>query len=1244
MSKKIVFRYILSTIFLMMLALAFSACDNINSLSRPNNNKGNVYLKVDVASVGRTALPDFPNVNSISDFTFILTGKGPGSGTFTPLTDDPTNNPDGEFAGLTALTTASFPIQTGEWSFKLTASKEGTVLSSEEFSETIGSGENSLSFNLKWEDTNLDATKTGSLSFELDFSAAPNKEDVKLVTAELFNTTTNTTTCSSTVILDRSSSPSTYKATYSSSTLPALANLSAGTYRIILKLFTIDSSTSSNVLINTWTELAIITGGQTSAGEETLNSLNEIYSITWHLDGGTSTATFPECYTRLSDTYTLPDSTKISKTGYTFGGWFANEGCTGDPVTSIPKGTTGIQNLYAKWTATPYTITFDFSYGGGWKDSYEGSQPSSYTIESEQILLPDYTKVFRAGYDFIGWYTDNTWTTQETSIPAGSTEPKTFVARWEKATYQIVYHYSGTLSGTNPETYQITDATINLLEPESTTTIYGGWYEDSNFEGDPITTIPTGSYGSKELWALESNEIHVSSGGNSTNIGLCASKAVDSISAAIEKIVDYANSNIEWSIVVDDEVVGIQTIYNTNLTSSVATKLTLTGLAGAVLNGGSLTNDEDNKTTLTVNTTIPITITNLDITGGRGTTVGETGIFGGGLFVCANSSVTLGDGVKIYGNGCIYGGGVFVDEGATLCMCGTAIVGDTSKHPENKGTVYNSTNNAYNSWECANFARSTSGPGGGGIYNKGTLALGYSYYITDLNCHEEPLSGGIYGNWAYQAGGICNTTNNSSGGYTVIKTGNISDNSAFGTSGYGGGIYSDAGQLNINGGTISQNCSKGGGAGLALMGENAYCYLMDGDITGNHSYNADGAAIYLMPGKLYMSGGTISGNQSHNGSAQNCTPDNCGGISMFSTGSVLSITGGTIKENLNIAGDYTCSLSLSSGTFTLGGSANIEYSAEKQNYFNLYIPVTFDTTDSPQNDNFAIKWKGTPTTSTSILTSGNSEIYEKFKLLNDGWTIDTSTGKAKETLGPKSAPTAVGDIVFNDGSAIAYEDGMILDDNQKANAIAVIFYAGSDLNNGGDSTTIRVLGTPLSKYSSSARWCTDDANAYSTQIESITCSYQYDDTLGAYTFNGDKDGRDNLNQIASELSIYSIENDTYVETKYPAFWAAKNYGSSKTNISGTAYEYGWYLPTDAELYEVYKFWKTGTLDEIVSTITGSNFGISNNNTFVSATQHAPSGLEQKMIYVQFSSSSSYVIAVDFKTQPYYICPIFQFSE
>ena len=193
------------------------------------------------------------------------------------------------------------------------------------------------------------------------------------------------------------------------------------------------------------------------------------------------------------------------------------------------------------------------------------------------------------------------------------------------------------------------------------------------------------------------------------------------------------------------------------------------------------------------------------------------------------------------------------------------------------------------------------------------------------------------------------------------------------------------------------------------------------------------------------------------------------------------------------------------------------------------------------------------------------------------------------------------------------------------------------MNNGGDTTTVRVLGTPLSKYPTQVAWCTSDANAYNNEIQSITCSYEYNDSLGTYTFNGDKDGRDNLNQIASFL-----EDDTYFEDKYPAFWAAKNYGS---NMSGTEYQYDWYLPTDAELYEVYKFWKEGILDTIVTLITGNTFGISDEQVLISSTQQSGTGNEKNMIYVQFSSTAPYPIDDDDKTSTYcYICPIYQFSN
>ena len=1100
MSKKIVFRYILSTLFLMMLTLAFSACNNMSGVSRPNNNKGNVYLKVDVASVGRTALPDFPNVNSISDFTFILTGKGPGSGTFTPLTDDPTNNPDGEFAGLTALTTASFSIQAGEWTFKLTASKEGTVFSSEEVPETIGSGENSLSFDLKWEDTKLDATKTGSLSFELDFSAAPNKEDVKLVTAELVNTASNTTTCSSTVILDRSSSPSTYKATYSSSTLPALANLSAGTYRIILKLFTIDSSTSSNVLINTWTELAIITGGKESSGSRTIDTLNEVYSITWNLDGGSSSATFPECYTRLSEDFDLPAASDMTKPGYAFEGWYTNASFTGAPVTSIPKGSTGTQNLYAKWTSTSSSYTVKH-----WKQTLSGGDdynetnytcddanqiesktgtiatqtaatamdttsgafigfiaPSASEIESAQVTINadgssvvnlyykrqtymvsydanasgesitvpssvacryggslnvNFTTIdSRTGYTFEGWKDNSsgiTYTASGTTSLEMGISAITLYAQWTPVDYPINYILDGgSLPVTSPQTYQITSSDITLDTPTKTGYYFVGWYKDSSFTTS-VTTIPQGSHEPKTFYAFFTNEIYVSSTGTDTNDGLRDSSAVDSIATAVSKIVSIADSSIDWTIKVLGKVTGIQTIDET-LTSSEANSILIDGVVvGGVnpcLDGDSLSETENltqgtNKTTLSIKTAVPVTITNLVITGGRGTWGRGGTSEGGGLFLYQNAKVSLGDGVQIYGNSSMgtgggKGGGVYVAINAVLCMYGSAIIGATDKTftmtaDSTFETIQESVASpTYGDWECANCA---SDNGGGVCVYGGIIALGYSSYTDGTTNTPAMFTGGIYGNCSGSGGGgLSIEKGGGTSASAIVSGGNLMNNIAFSS---GGAIRAAGTQMILSGGSIKDNSAKNNAGGIELVfyqvsTNSSVLNMSGGEINNNYSYGGDGAAVYLNQGnnQFTMTGGTIFGNITFYESGL------CGGVATVDSNDYtneLTITGGSINAN-EIGLGISHAIKVLSGTLTLGGSASIPYEGTVlSNTLLLSVPVTVST---PENS-FKIHWNEEPTNDTTILTGGGSSDYEKFSLFQDSswintWTIDTNSGKA----------------------------------------------------------------------------------------------------------------------------------------------------------------------------------------------------------------------------------------------------------
>ena len=172
--------------------------------------------------------------------------------------------------------------------------------------------------------------------------------------------------------------------------------------------------------------------------------------------------------------------------------------------------------------------------------------------------------------------------------------------------------------------------------------------------------------------------------------------------------------------------------------------------------------------------------------------------------------------------------------------------------------------------------------------------------------------------------------------------------------------------------------------------------------------------------------------------------------------------------------------------------------------------------------------------------------------------MTTTTTSTPTYFGTKSPtdPKAVNDIVFNDGSATPYTSGLTLTDAQKNAAVAVIFYKDS----------AKTLGVGLKRSASSMQWCLNTANGYNKNIDTIQCTPS--GSAGAYTFSsGDTDGSNNLAQIATYLTSHGSTDDTGTAGNYPAFEYAKNYGS--TNGCTGAYATGWYLPSIAELYQIY---------------------------------------------------------------------------
>ena len=206
------------------------------------------------------------------------------------------------------------------------------------------------------------------------------------------------------------------------------------------------------------------------AGDMTVTAQWEIvtYTITYNLDGGElpSGQSNPGTYTVETPTFMLNNPIK---TGYTFDGWYDNEGLTGTPVTTIDKGSTGVKVLYAKWTVNQYTINFDTNGGSA-------INPITQDYNTAITAPADPT---RKGYTFAGWNP-----ALPTTMPAGD---MTVTAQWEIVTYTITYNLDGgSVDPANPTSYTIETPNFTLTTPTKPGYTFTGWTE-----GDDNTLLPT---------------------------------------------------------------------------------------------------------------------------------------------------------------------------------------------------------------------------------------------------------------------------------------------------------------------------------------------------------------------------------------------------------------------------------------------------------------------------------------------------------------------------------------------------------------------------------------------------------------------------------------------------------------------------------------------------------------------------------------------------------------------------------
>lgn len=471
---------IISTVTTALFALGLFSCSNFqddNSVlvhfeaATTDGYAAYLTLSLDDASVSKTLLP---GVRTAVFENFVLKGTRQGESQKTL----------GSWTSTVDMQSASVPLEVGSWTFDLRATSGGSSFSGT-LQKEIVSGQNKLLFNLVLDDV---GSGFGSFGLLLYF----NTQNVSRVVASLENMDKTIVTGYEPKDLRIATNAVAFRG----------SQITAGTYRAKIKFYASDKGIDTEIA--SWSEVVQIASGFNSTAVRTIESFDELYTITYELNGGQFAAgtIIPEKFTRRSAAITLPEITNVVCDDPKYGGsykaigWYTDENCTaGNEITNIENVAQNI-TVYAKWPVL-YTITYNLR-GGSFASGYV---PREKFIQGDVVELPEFENVLRddsnygGTYKAIGWYTDeNCSAGNEITSVENITQNITVYAKWPPV-YTITYNLKGGAFaiGYAPREKFIQSDMIELPDAENISRecyIFGGWYTDENCtEENKITSI-----------------------------------------------------------------------------------------------------------------------------------------------------------------------------------------------------------------------------------------------------------------------------------------------------------------------------------------------------------------------------------------------------------------------------------------------------------------------------------------------------------------------------------------------------------------------------------------------------------------------------------------------------------------------------------------------------------------------------------------------------------------------------------
>ena len=483
------------TILILFFAgLVFSCSGVLSDDDKATPNESGSYITLSVGSEARTI---FPTV-SLDDFsTLILKGTKEGESAKTL----------GSWKSVAEMQEATIAVSQGKWSFTLTAylhSVTNSIGDGAKFEGTtekeIVLGENALSFELLLSNKGwvVNGKGKGSFSLTLSYADSKNASCVSYVIANL-------------ECLESSSLKTGYEEVRLepvNNTVNFVANdLYLFAYRIKITFYGEDGA-----ILATYREILYIIHGTTTTATHTIDiDNNSNYSITYETNGGTWCAGSVVPITFTPKTGVLLANT-VEREHYTFVGWYTDENCTeGNEITST-KGLQRDIKVYAKWTYTTYTVTFNtiggsnvnsqsVIYGGtatepseptkpsskfgGWYISSDGGKTLSTTafnfstpISSDITLYAKWYVLYTVTFDSMGGTSvdsQTVWSGTNATLP---TAP-------EKSLYELMGWYTSSDNGTT-----LSETAFDFATPiESDITLYAKWCVTKNTLAEKIKSL-----------------------------------------------------------------------------------------------------------------------------------------------------------------------------------------------------------------------------------------------------------------------------------------------------------------------------------------------------------------------------------------------------------------------------------------------------------------------------------------------------------------------------------------------------------------------------------------------------------------------------------------------------------------------------------------------------------------------------------------------------------------------------------